>query len=201
MARIKTRPDELRDQLTTASAAATAAGLSWPASAPTPAALTAAADALTADLADVAAAEGSLATARQTRDNDATTGRGLMKDVDEATDFLYGADGAEKVNFGLTPKGSSAVEPLVQLTDIKISDGLPSHSIFFDWEGITGASYEVQWFTDSALANMVGSTVVTQSEYTVSGLTGGTQYWMHVRPVRGGQYGPWSDPATRVAPA
>lgn len=201
LARIKTRPDELRDQLNTAAAAATAAGLAWPATAPTPAAITAAADAIATDLTDIAAAEGALATLRQTRDTDVATGTSVMQDVDEATDFLYGPDGAEKVNFGLPPKGSGSLPPLVKLTDIKVSDGIPAKSIFFDWEAIQGAQYEVGWFTDAALTQQVGTAVSTQSEYTISGLTTGTQYWMRVRPSRGGQFGPWSDPATRVAPA
>ena len=75
MARIKTRPDELRDQLNQASAAATAAGPAWPASAPTPAALTAAATAINTDLTNVNTTEGTLATQRQTRDTDVGTGR------------------------------------------------------------------------------------------------------------------------------
>ena len=73
MARIKTRPDELRDQLNQASAAATAAGPTWPASAPTPAALTAGATAINTDLTNVNTTEGTLATQRQTRDTDVGT--------------------------------------------------------------------------------------------------------------------------------
>lgn len=201
MPRIKTRPDELRDQLNTASAAATAAGLAWPGTAPTPAAITAAATAINASLTSIAASEGTLATQRQTRDTNVASGTTIMQAVDEATDFLYGPDGAEKVNFALPPKGSGSLPPLVKLTDIRVSDGIPSKSIFFDWEAIQGASYEVGWFTDSALTQQVGTAVSTQSEYTITGLTTGTQYWMRVRPSRGGQFGPWSDPATRVAPA
>ncbi len=201
MARIKTRPDELRDQLNTASLAATAAGLAWPATAPTPAAITAAATAINTSLTSIATTEGTLATQRQTRDTNVTTGRGIMTDVDEATDFLYGADGAQKVNFGLPPKGSGSIDPLVKLTDIRTSDGIPAQSIFFDWENIQGATYEVVWATNSTFTTVIGTAVSTQSEYTITGLTAGTQYWMRVRPVRGGQFGPWSDPATRVAPA
>lgn len=178
MPRIKTRPDELRDQLTTASAAALAAGASWPASAPSPAVLTGAAT-----------------------DINVESGTELMKLVDEATDFLYGPGGAQKLNFGLPPKGTPESDELHKLVEIRTTDGLPAHSIFFDWESIKRASYEIQWFTDSALTNMVGSAVSTQSEFTITGLTAGTQYWMVVRPIRGSAFGPWSDPATRIAPA
>jgi hypothetical protein len=123
-----------------------------------------------------------------------------MQRVDEATDSLYGPDGAQKLNFGLPPKGTGTIDPLVKLTDLKVYDGLLPGSIRFDFENIDGASYEVVWATDSAFNNVVGSAVSTQSEYMIAGLTSGTQYWMRVRPVRGGQSAPWSDPATRVAP-
>jgi hypothetical protein len=49
------------------------------------------------------------------------------------------------------------------------------------------------------LTQLVGSATSTGSEYVISGLTPGQQYWMIVRAVRGSETGPWSDPATRVA--
>lgn len=200
MPRIKTRPDELRDQLNTAAAAATAAGAAWPATAPTPAAITAAATAINTSLTQIATIEGTLATQRQTRDTNVVSGTTIMKGVDEATDFLYGPGGAQKTNFGLPPKGQGSIEALHKLIELRTSDGLPAQSILFDWENIENASYEIQWFTESALTNLVGSAISTQSEFTITGLAAGTQYWMVVRPARGGQFGPWSDPATRVAP-
>ncbi|MFN8139055.1 MAG: fibronectin type III domain-containing protein [Fimbriimonadales bacterium] len=49
-------------------------------------------------------------------------------------------------------------------------------------------------------ATVVGSaTSASTSDYVISGLTPGTQYWMRVRPVRGSEVAPWSDPATKVA--
>ncbi len=42
--------------------------------------------------------------------------------------------------------------------------------------------------------------VQAASDYVISGLAAGTQYWCRVRPVRGGTTEAWSDPATRVAP-
>jgi len=199
--RIKKRPDELRDQLNTAAAAITAAGPAWPMGAPTAANVTAAATALNTSLTSIATAEANLATLRQTRNTNVTAGQDLMDRVDAATDLLYTPSGAQKLNFGLSPKGQGSQPGIVKLTDLKTFDGVPPHSIRFDWESIEGSTYEVKWFTDSALTLLVGSAVSTQSEFTISGLTAGTQYWMVVRPVRGGEYGPWSDPATRIAPA
>jgi hypothetical protein len=198
--RIQRRPDALRDQLNQASAAATAAGLAWPATAPTPAAITAAADAIDTNLTNIDGFVASLATERQSRDTNVAAGMDIMRTVDEVTDVLYGPAGAEKVGFGLTPKGSGTIDPLAKLVEIRTFDGNESHSIRFDWENIEGSTYEVQWSLASDFATLVGTAVSTPSEYTISGLTAGTQYWMRVRPVRGGQNGPWSDPATRVAP-
>jgi len=62
-----------------------------------------------------------------------------------------------------------------------------------------GASYEIKWFSNAPMTQLVGSATSTASEYVQSGLTPGQQYWMIVRPVRGSETGPWSDPATRVA--
>ncbi|MCX7045152.1 MAG: fibronectin type III domain-containing protein [Candidatus Sumerlaeota bacterium] len=45
----------------------------------------------------------------------------------------------------------------------------------------------------------ITSTTATSSEYEITGLTRGQQYWVRVRAVRAGQPGPWSDQATRVA--
>ncbi len=73
------------------------------------------------------------------------------------------------------------------------------NSILFDWESIVGASYEIKWFSNATMTQLVGSATSTASEYVISGLTPGQQYWMIVRPVRGSETGPWTDPATRVA--
>lgn len=126
-------------------------------------------------------------------------GYDTMTEVIRAATLLYGPDGAELNSFGVTPEGSP-LPPLAKLTNIVVSDGNLPGSILFDWESIEGATYEVQWATDSAFTAIVGSATSTQSEYMIAGLTSGTQYWMRVRPIRGSQNAAWSDPATRVAP-
>lgn len=197
--RIKRKPSELIQQLNTAIAGINTLGGGWPTSAPNKAAVQTAHDDLQTALADWEASVATTKVKAQTRDAKTTAGTTIMQRVDEATDFLYGPSGAEKSNFGLAPKGA-AIPPLHKLVNIVVEDGLVHGSIRFDWENIEGATFEVQWFSDSALTAMVGSATSTRSEFTISGLTSGTQYWMHVRPLRGGQAAAWSDPATRVAP-
>ena len=80
-----------------------------------------------------------------------------------------------------------------------LADGTQPASIWIDWDTVEGAVYELQWFSDAPLTQMVGSATVTNSEYEIPGLTKGTQYWFRVRAVRASLVGPWSDQATRVA--
>ena len=202
MARIGKVAVTLRDQLTIAIVGVTAeeVGLNWPASAPSSAAITTARDAITASITDTDTKKAAWQVAGQTKGTNVDSGFDVMKAVDEATDLLYAPDAAEKANFGLTPKGAP-IEPLHKLIEIEVEDGPVAGSLKFDWESIDGAAYEVNWSETSDFAVMVGSeTSASSSDYIISGLTPGTQYWMRVRPVRGGDTDLWSDPATRVAP-
>lgn len=198
--RIKRDAAGCLSQLTQAAAAAEALGAAWPAAAPSVAALEAAATNISTSITDTDAKKDAWQVAGQLKDTRVETGVGLMQQVDEFTDALFGPGGAEKNNFGLTPKGAP-MEPLHKLIEIEFTDGPNPGSLKADWEPIDGASYEVQWSTTSNFAAILGSaTSASASDYIISGLVPGTQYWMHVRPIRGGQTAEWSDPATRVAP-
>jgi len=190
----------LKQQLTTAIAGITAAGLAWPENAPTAAAVTAVRDDLDDAIVDTETKESAWKVAAQAKKALIDDGYAMMLSIDEFTDALYTPAGAEKNNFGLPPKGA-AIEPLVQLTDITLADGPTPGSLKLDWESIEGASYEVQWSTVSDFATVVGSAASSSaSDYVFSGLVPGTQYWARVRPLRGGQAAAWSNPETRVAP-
>lgn len=197
--RIKTKHTDLLAQVNTAIAGITAVGLGWPAGAPALLTVSSHKSALDAAITATNNAFNAWKVAIQTENAAALACETDMRGIDTATDLLYGPSGAQKNNFGLTPKGAT-IAPLHKLVDIKTSDGLVAGSILFDFESIEGASYEVEWFSDSSLTTRVGSATSTRSEFTITGLTSGTQYWMHVRPHRGGQTAQWSDPATRVAP-
>lgn len=201
--RIERRPDLLAAQLTTATSGINGEP-NWPPQAPTAAVAFQAAADINNAINAVTAAEATLLIARQSRDNFVLSGRDIMKDVDAATDLLYGPTDARKANFGLTPlqSGGPPPPPPGQIVILRITDGISPSSIFIDWEAQDGAaSYEVEWFTSStlSLASRVGNATVTQSEFTATGLTAGTQYWFHARAIRASQTGPWSDPSTRVA--
>jgi hypothetical protein len=197
--RIKTKHTDLLAQVNQAIAGISGVGLGWPVGAPTSASVTAHKTTFDTAITATNTAFNAWKVAIQAENAAALVVTTDMKAIDETTDLLYGPSGAQKNNFGLTPKGAP-ISPLHKLIKIVVKDGIPAGSILFDWENIEGATYEVQWFSDSAMTQMVGSAVSTSSEFTIAGLTSGTQYWMRVRPQRGGQTAEWSDPATRVAP-
>jgi len=197
--RIKRRPDQSRDQLNQAAAAITAAGPAWTGSV-TAAQATAAANNTNTALTNVNNAAAALKVLRQTLKTVTNTGIAIVKQVDEITDAMFGPDGAGKAAYDLPPKGvTTGPAPLHKLIEIRTLDDPTPNSILFDWESIVGASYEIKWFSNATMTQLIGSATSTASEYVISGLTPGQQYWMIVRPVRGGETGPWSDPATRVA--
>ena len=188
------------DQLTQAAAAIEALGAAWPAAAPTLPQVEAARDNISTSITDTDAKKDAWQVAGQLKGTRVDTGVGYMERIDDATTLLYGPSGAEKNNFGLTPLGAP-LPPLHKLIEIVFTDGLVAGSLKADWESIEGASYEVQWSNTSNFATIIGSAIsASASDYVISGLVPGTQYWMRVRPVRGGQTAEWSDPATRVAP-
>lgn len=198
--RIKVKPTEVRDQLTQCIAGATALGPAWPAAAPTVAAMTTARDALAAAITDSNTKEAAWKTSAGTKRTNSEASRDLILRVDDVTTGLYTETGVEKNNFGIPPEGTPD-EPLHKLLELEVTDGPVPGSLRFDFESIEGASYEIQWSAASNFSTLVGSaTSASASEYIISGLTPGTQYWMRVRPLRGGQTEAWSDPATRVAP-
>ena len=199
--RIPTKPNELRDQLTQA---ATGIGgeANWPATAPILPEVSILVVEISSVITQVDGLKAQLAQARAVLRATRDQGVDMMKRIDEVTDGLYGPDGAEKNNFGLTPKKTThgGSEPLDQIVILKTEDGTSPASIFVDWDTEAGAAaYQVEWYTDSAMTQQIGNAAVSESEYEIAGLTAGQQYWIRVRAIRGGEYGPWSDPATRVA--
>ena len=200
-ARISKKPTELRDQM-----AQVVTGIggepSWPPTAPILPEVVIAKGAIAASITSIDSLKSQLSQARAALHTQVDTGADLMKRIDEVTDGLYGSDGAEKNNFGLTPKKSThgAQVPLGQVLITKIEDGVAPVSIFVDWDTDAGASaYQIEWYTDSAMTQQVGNSAVGASEHEIQGLIQSQQYWVRVRSVRGNEYGQWSDVATRVA--
>ena len=94
----------------------------------------------------------------------------------------------------------SGVGTLDRVIILQIADGTEPASLLVDWEHVAhAAAYQIEWFTDGALTQLIGESAVTESKFTITGLESGQQYWVRVRAIGGTDGGPWSDPATRVA--
>ena len=184
----------------------------WPTTAPIAMTLLTRSQNLTTQLSVINVLESQLRAARQDMKPFIEDAREDMLKVDQATDLLYGEDSAKKIQFGLDPKkpaggdGSGAgagagggAGGIEQVVIRATKDGTHPASIWVDWDSVEGAVYEIQWFSDAPLTQMIGSATVTASELEVQGLVRGNQYWFRVRAVRASQPGPWSDQATRVA--
>jgi len=204
--RISRKPDELAQQCDRAHNAI-GGEPAWPAPPAAPIAMTllTRSQNLTTQLSVINSFESQLRAARQAMKPFIEDAREDMLKVDQATDLLYGEDSAKKIQFGLDPKkpaggattgaGGGIEQVIIRAT----KDGTHPASIWVDWEAVEGAAYEIQWFTDAPLTQMIGSATVTASELEVQGLQQGQQYWFRVRAVRASNAGPWSDQATRVA--
>lgn len=198
--RIPTKPNELRDQLVQAASGITGEA-NWPTTAPKLADVNILLGDLNSAITQVNDLKAQLALARSNLNAQRDQGVDLMRSIDEVTDGLYGADGPEKNNFGLSPKRTTRESvQLDQVVITKIEDGTSPASIFVDWDTEAGAAaYQIEWYTDSGMTQQIGNAAVSESEYEIAGLTAQQQYWIRVRAIRGSEYGPWSDPATRVA--
>jgi len=199
--RIPTKPSELRDQLFQASSGI-GAEANWPTTAPTQVDVQAVVVSINNSITLVDSLKAQIAQARADLRTHRDQGVDIMKRIDEVTDGLYGTDGPEKNNFGLPPKKktSGPSVPLEQVVITRVEDGTSPASIFVDWDSEQGAAaYQIEWYTDSAMTQQIGNAAVSESEYEIAGLEAKQQYWIRARAIRGSEYGPWSDPATRVA--
>lgn len=200
--RISRKPEDLSLQCDRAYHAIQAEP-SWPSTAPVAMTLNTRAQNIYTEMSVINSLESQLRTARQNLKGFVEAGREDMIKVDQATDLLYGPDSAKKIEFGLSPKKSTGEGEKgggIERAVIRaIKDGTHPASIFVDWDSVERCVYEIQWFSDADLTQMVGSATVTASEMEVQGLERGKQYWFRVRAVRASETGPWSDQATRVA--
>ncbi len=85
---------------------------------------------------------------------------------------------------------------------IKATEGLKNGSVDLKWKSVRGARSYVVRITATIAANDSWKQVlvVTKAAATIESLVSGTQYWFQVAAVGAAGQGPWSDPATKVAP-
>lgn len=208
--RIPTKASELSAQCKQA-AIGISAEATWPADAPGIGEMNGHATAIDMKLALISSLEAQLRTAQaDLRENIVPAARDDMMKVDDVTDMKYGGNSPQKLNFGLTPKkAGKGITPPPPPSSLKrpnitsIEPGVELKSLVVDFDPVDGAaSYEGQWFTDSAMTGKpVGTAVETVSKFTAEDLNTGTQYWFRVRAVGSGALkSEWSDPDTGLGP-
>jgi hypothetical protein len=101
------------------------------------------------------------------------------------------------VRAAATPIGN-----LGQVLNLSITVGDSDGELDLDWDNVNGASgYLMQRsFDPVTTTSWVSLDPVTASKATVSNLTSGTKYWFRVAATGSAGPGPWSDPATKIAP-
>ena len=94
-----------------------------------------------------------------------------------------------KVTFTYTPGAGVVKKP----TNV-IASSITSNSATIGWDAVDGAdSYELSCSTSSAEPAEEGSyTPVNANSYSLTGLTGGTLYYVYVRTIKGGDKSKWS---------
>ena len=98
--------------------------------------------------------------------------------------------------------GAAPIGQLPAPTDLSATTGDRDGELDVQWNRVKGASsYVVEQTTDAAAATGWKSAgVATKSKQSVTGLTTGQKYWFRVAAIGAAGQGPWSDPATKVAP-
>ncbi len=85
---------------------------------------------------------------------------------------------------------------------LSAAEGAKTGSILLKWKSVRGAkSYVIRTtITIADAASWQQGLVVTKAAAAAEGLVSGKQYWFQVAAVGAAGQGPWSDPATKVAP-
>jgi hypothetical protein len=98
--------------------------------------------------------------------------------------------------------GPAPVGPLPQVESLAATAGDHDGTLDLAWDRVPGATgYEVYRSTDvTQPAGWAFACSCARSSATVEGLASGTRHWFRVRAVGAAGPGPWSDPATKIAP-
>ena len=111
---------------------------------------------------------------------------------------------ARIVGAGMQPADDPApVGPMPKIGGLTATQGDGDGMLDLHWNPVKRGlnSYVVERTTDPAGQTGWGSAdTVTKSSFKLSGLVSGTRYWFRVRAIGSAGPGPWSDPATKVAP-
>jgi hypothetical protein len=115
-----------------------------------------------------------------------------------------GGDEEKILSAGMDTKAAPSATTSVpdQPQGLTPTEGDNAGEIDAAWDRVPGArSYVIEISPDPITATSWKHTGASpKSSYTLSGLTSGTRYWIRVAAVGTNGQGPWSGPATKIAP-
>jgi hypothetical protein len=90
--------------------------------------------------------------------------------------------------------------PLAKLENVAAHTGANDGDLDVDWNNDpTADAFEVQTSPDPITATSWShAATVATPQVTLSGMAEMAKHWARVRPIRGGEVGPWSDPSCAV---
>ena len=135
------------------------------------------------------------------RDNVETNFRAAATKLAGKVEDACDGDPAALTSAGLSLKApNTPIGPLPQPQSLAATAGDLDQTVTLNWDRVRGAkSYEVQRATDPN-AGWTHVCSCTRSSVTVNSMASGTRYWFRVAAVGSAGTGPWSDPATKIAP-
>jgi len=98
------------------------------------------------------------------------------------------------------PGKAAPVGEMPQVINLSASEGDGDGEIDLHWDKVKGAS---SYVIERATPNPSGFTFTgnsTKTSITIKSLTSGTKYWFKVAAIGSAGTGPFSDPATKIAP-
>lgn len=174
----------------------------FPAPNPTLAAFLAKLQALDAKLTEISDAEAALRMKREERDTLLNEAFLMYGQLGSHIENVSGNDRAkaESSGFVLLDDVPAPPPPMTKPGNVAASTGDNDGELDVQWNCDEGATaYEVQSSPDPITANSwVHAGTTGLSKITISGLPSMAKRWARVRCIRGGEQGPWSDPAYAV---
>ena len=110
---------------------------------------------------------------------------------------------AKILSTGLSVRApNTPIGDLPQVENLAVSVGDDAGELDAQWDRVRGAkTYRIETSPDPITpTSWTLADIVTRSKATLSGLTSGTKYWVRVAAIGAAGQGPWSDPATKIAP-
>jgi len=127
----------------------------------------------------------------------------MMTQLGQYVEVNSGGDAAKIESAGMEHWDPAATGPIGELPaplNMLAFSGDMEGEIDLDWDSVKGASSYVVQVSPVNTDTWQFLTVVSQSKFRATGLVSGTKYWFRAAAVGTAGQGPWSDPATKMAP-